>query len=46
MTNEQKQESNPHKESNDDKGDQKTYQNPDPQNKPNQEPEKPLKEQK
>ncbi len=31
MTNKQTQESNPQKESNDDKGDQKTYQNPDPQ---------------
>ena len=46
MTNKQTQESNPQKESNDDKGDQKTYQNPDPQKKPNEEPENPLKEQK
>lgn len=40
------QESNPHKESNDDKGDQKTYQNPDLQKQPNETPENPLKEQK
>ena len=46
MTSKQDQESNPHKESNDDKGDQKTYQNPNPQKKPNVEPEQPLKEQK
>ncbi|WP_212388252.1 hypothetical protein [Acinetobacter junii] len=46
MTNKQTQESNPQKESNDDKGDQKTYQNADPQKKPNEEPENPLKEQK
>ena len=46
MINKQNPESKPQKESNDDKGDQKTYQNPDPQKKPNQEPENPLKEQK
>ena len=31
MINKQNPESKPQKESNDDKGDQKTYQNPDPQ---------------
>ena len=46
MINKQNPESKPQKESNDDKGDQKTYQNPDPQKKPNEEPENPLKEQK
>ena len=46
MINKQNPESKPQKESNYDKGDQKTYQNPDPQKKPNQEPENPLKEQK
>jgi hypothetical protein len=40
------QESNPQKESNDDKGNQKSYQNSEPQKKPNAEPENPLREQK
>ena len=46
MTTRPDQESNPEKESNDDKGNQKTYQNSEPQKKPNAEPENPLREQK
>ena len=40
------QEANPQKESNDDKGDQKTYKGVKPEKKPNAEPENPLREQK
>jgi len=46
MTTQPNQESNPQKESNDDKGNQKSYQNSEPQKKPNAEPENPLREQK
>lgn len=48
MTNkpEQKQESNPQKESNDDKGNQESYKHVKPEKKPNAEPENPLREQK
>jgi len=46
MTNKSDEKSNPQKESNDDKGNQKSYQNTELKKKPNEEPEKPLKEQK
>ena len=48
MTNkpEQEQESNPQKESNDDKGNQESYKHVKPKKKPNAEPENPLREQK
>lgn len=48
MTNkpEQEQESNPQKESNDDKGNQESYKHVKPEKKPNAEPENPLREQK
>ncbi len=36
----------PHKESNEDKGNQTTYKHVKPEKKPNEEPEHPLKEQK
>ena len=36
----------PHKESNDDKGNQASYKNVKPEKKPNAEPENPLREQK
>lgn len=46
MTNKPEQESNPHKESNDDKGNQASYKHVKPEKKPNAEPENPLREQK
>lgn len=46
MTNTPDQESNPQKESNDDKGNQDSYKKLEPQKNPNEEPENPLKEQK
>ncbi len=46
MTIKPDQKVNPQKESNDDKGNQKSYQNSEPQKKPNAEPENPLREQK
>ncbi len=46
MTNKLDQQSTPQKESNDDKGNQDSYKNSEPQKKPNVQPENPLKEQK
>ena len=46
MTNKLDQQSTPQKESNDDKGNQDSYKNSEPQKKPNAEPENPLREQK
>ena len=46
MNSPQDQESNPHIESNDDKGQKDSHQNTEPQKKPNEQPENPLKEQK
>ena len=46
MTNQQKNESNPQKESNRDKGKKDLSQHSVPPKKPNEEPENPLKEQK
>jgi hypothetical protein len=46
MTNKLDQQSTPQKESNDDKGNQDSYKNSEPQKKPNEQPENPLKEQK
>ena len=46
MTNKPEQESNPHKESNDDKGNQASYKHVKPDKKPNAERENPLREQK
>lgn len=46
MTIKSDQKVNPQKESNDDKGNQQSYQNSEPQKKPNAEPENPLREQK
>lgn len=46
MKNKQEQESNPQKESNDDKGNQESYKHVKPEKKPNAEPENPLREQK
>jgi len=46
MPNKLDQQSTPQKESNDDKGNQDSYKNSEPQKKPNEQPENPLKEQK
>ena len=46
MTNKSEQESNPQKESNDDKDNQDSYKGVKPEKKPNAEPENPLREQK
>lgn len=46
ITNKSDQQSTPQKESNDDKGNQDSYKNSQPQKKPNEQPENPLKEQK
>lgn len=46
MANQQNQQSNPHIEPNDDKGKKDSNQNSEPQKKPNEQPENPLKEQK
>ena len=46
MTNKLDQQSTPQKESNDDKGNQDSYKHSEPQKKPNEQPENPLKEQK
>ena len=46
MTTKSDQESNPQKTSNDDKGNQDSYKNTEPNKKPNEQPENPMKEQK
>lgn len=46
MSTQSDQQSNPQKESNDDKGNQDSYKNSQPVKKPNEQPENPLKEQK
>lgn len=46
VNNPQGEQSNPHIEPNDDKGKKDSNQNSEPQKKPNEQPENPLKEQK
>ena len=46
MSNVSDQEIKPHKESNQDKGDQDSYQQAEPIKKPNEVPEQPMREQK